>query len=87
MICIAVSVNHHACAQPDQVTKSVPSSANASALLKRTVATGEGAGRWTLRSFSVLYAGGLFLNPASILNPQSLILNPQKGSCNAYCCV
>ena len=62
MICIAVSVNHHACAQPDQ-TKTVRSSANASALLKRTVATGEGAGRWALRSFSVLYAGGLFLNP------------------------
>ena len=68
MICIPVSVKHHACAQPDQATNSGRSSAsvsaNASALLKHTVATGEDAGRWALRSFSVLYAGGVFLNPA-----------------------
>ena len=61
MICIPVSVKHHTRAQPNQATNSVRSSA--SALLKRTVATCEGAGRWTLRSFSVLYAGGIFLNP------------------------
>ena len=65
MICIPVSVKHHTCAQPNQATNSVRSSA--SALLKRTVATGEGAGRWALRSFSVLYAGGIFLNPGGYI--------------------
>ena len=41
MICVAVSVNHYACAQPDQATNSMRSSANASALLKHTVAIGD----------------------------------------------
>ena len=64
MICIPVSVKHHACAQPDQATNSGRSSAsvsaNASALLKHTVAT-EDAGRYG--RFPYFTRGGVFLNP------------------------
>ena len=58
MICIAVSVNHHACAQPDQATKSVRSSASAlsSVLLRPARALGAKVVFRTLR-------GGIFLNP------------------------
>ena len=79
MICIPVSVKHHTCAQPDQATNSVRSRANASALLKRTAATGEDAGRWALRSSSVLYTRGLSEVPLFIAILKSFSHSKKKG--------